>query len=1737
MKGRKLKLLVAAMALCVTAAMGHTEVVHAGPASTTVGTFEIGHTHGAASKVSGSYASSSGGCYTKEESYQGTTQCQGFSGAAWQDSGKWYVTCTTCNTYWQVPENCSYQKCTRTITTTLLHYKLNCSVAEGTIIGKVNVAMNVSDYTCKLTPSFTAEGSSGYVSAVTYSWDDGSTGSRTITGNGTYTLTVSYKDNGISQTKTFSVPVSTYDSENPQITGLEVSPKTFTNGNVSVTVSATDNTEVASYRIGTGNWQTSHILTVEENGTYAVYARDIYGNISDAYSVTVSNIDRTAPVISVSVPESYSNTSITVTYSATDDNSAAGDIRYAVSKISSLSAEEITGSETSYTAAENGTYYVYAKDEAGNVAKKAFTITKIDREAPIITIEPLDSTWTKDAVTISYSATDNSNDTIWYAVSKNADLNANQIVGTLTSYSVSENGIYYVYAKDRAGNIAKKEVEVTKIDREAPVITVSSVTDQWTNKDITVTYSAEDNSHDTIFYAVSGSSSLSAEEITGTKTSFVASENGTYYVYAKDLAGNVAKEKVMISKIDKEAPTLTVNPVKDVWTNTDIEITFSAADNSNDTIFYAVSDSSALSAEEITGTATSYLATKNGTYYVYARDLAGNVTKKSVTISRIDKEAPVITVNPIDNKWVKDSITITYSATDNSNDTIFYAVSTNDSLTSDKITGTETSYTVTENGTYFIYAKDLAGNIAKEKVVVGQIDREAPVLTVNPISDEWTKGPVTISYSATDDSNDTITYAVSDKDNLAAGEITSTETSYTVTENGTYYVYAKDLAGNIAKKQVVVSKIDKEAPVITVNPIPDEWTNKDIEISFSATDNSKDKLYYAVSTSDNLAADEITGTETSYRTSENGTYFIYAKDLAGNVAKQSVVISKIDREAPVIVIDPISAKWVNDQVTVTFSATDNSNDTIAYVVSEKDNLSAAEINGTETSFTATGNGTYYVYAKDLAGNIAKKAVEITTIDKEAPVITLNDYSKEYTSEAFTISVTVTDNSNGTIYTAISMMSTLAGDEITGTDTSFSILDNGTYYIYAKDEAGNVANIKVAITNFDKEPPKFDITETNDGSYPDAAGTTWTKSVTATIKASDNVALHEKAYRYEASAEYEDKNSHVYDKNGTYAITVRDAVGNATDKNITIDSIDEVVPVINSITKVCTTEKGEIITVAGSDTEPSSTLISLKVDASDAESGINGLRYKRGGDDFSEWQTSYTVADLKFNGTYTIEVRDKCGNTSSATVTISNLLEQTLVTYQDVTNDGKVLGEKKVLKAFNTAVSGSDLGMNTATGAYYEGYDYVSCDTAVVTAEGTVVHRYFKLHTIKVKYYDENGKLLEEKETPWGGSSSTSRVPNKPAKKDGDYIISYEFVGWGDAAGNLLDLHNIKEDMSVFPVFKEIRKQNVFTVIFMADGKVISTQKVAAGEDAIAPDAPKIEGCEFKMWDRKYTHVTSDITVQALYNRSSFGQNTDIEKTVITPPYDYPEFDITALSKDVEYIYQSYEKPAESETEVKEDTENKTFTIKTPAQEKHTVLQQVKEFYTNKETKTIAITTTAVVGTVGIGALAAYILYAVAGISLLQLIIFTSALIFKKRRYVKGAWMTDEAYVQYVDKFGRKLTLEFDGATGTTTFTRKGKQVYGIDVTELIQDMQKGKLTYAEFEDLVKSSDVYTSFNKNLEIEVSNVKASNGYVSRKAHGFSLTRVIRQAFDVAGDYKIRICNEGKALLFDLKYEGTV
>ena len=51
-----------------------------------------------------------------------------------------------------------------------------------------------------------------------------------------------------------------------------------------------------------------------------------------------------------------------------------------------------------------------------------------------------------------------------------------------------------------------------------------------------------------------------------------------------------------------------------------------------------------------------------------------------------------------------------------------------------------------------------------------------------------------------------------------------------------------------------------------------------------------------------------------------------------------------------------------------------------------------------------------------------------------------------------------------------------------------------------------------------------------------------------------------------------------------------------------------------------------------------------------------------------------------------------------------------------------------------------------------------------------------------------------------------------------------------------------------------------------DGNVLSTQELEPGEDAVAPEAPQVEGYTFTGWDTEFTNVQSDLTVKPQYEK-------------------------------------------------------------------------------------------------------------------------------------------------------------------------------------------------------------------------------------------------------------------------------
>lgn len=214
----------------------------------------------------------------------------------------------------------------------------------------------------------------------------------TVSKNGTYTV-FALDDNGNKRTK--SIKISNIDKTNPTIS-LSLSTTDVTNENVIVTASINDNvkieskkwasnTQTATYFTKNGTKFTGNTFEIATNGTYTVYAKDGAGN-THIQTITVSNIDKTAPAITLSIPESDATAvSKKIQVSTTDDNGiqdqkwAYGNkgVEYFVDKGSRIAPLQNANQNGKIITLKNGVYTVYAEDKLGNKAVKTITIDGI----------------------------------------------------------------------------------------------------------------------------------------------------------------------------------------------------------------------------------------------------------------------------------------------------------------------------------------------------------------------------------------------------------------------------------------------------------------------------------------------------------------------------------------------------------------------------------------------------------------------------------------------------------------------------------------------------------------------------------------------------------------------------------------------------------------------------------------------------------------------------------------------------------------------------------------------------------------------------------------------------------------------------------------------------------------------------------------------------------------------------------------------------------------------------------------------------------------------------------------------------------------------------------------------------------------------------------------------------------------------------------------------------------------
>ena len=613
-------------------------------------------------------------------------------------------------------------------------------------------------------------------------------------------------------------------------------------------------------------------VVMEDNGTVLFRGLDEQGNVVDASSYEVTNIDKVAPdapaspVADVTGPTSGD---VTVTAEFSDDSVVK---EYRIGD----EGEWLPYPEDGVVVTENGTVYFRGKDAAGNISDiSSVVVSNIDKIEPVITLTG-DNEMPLQAATLTA------------AVSEDADIYYSNDNETWTMYTgqldITANGTWYFKATDAAGNIGTAQITFGNIcaaQGEDP--SVEPGTTEPTNGSVVV---RKEFGEDVVTgqYSTDGGETWQDYPEDGV----VMEDNGTVLFRGLDEQGNVVDaSSYEVTNIDKVAPDAPASPVADVTGPTSGDVTVTA-EFSDDSVVkeYRIGDEG----EWLPYPEDGVVVTENGTVYFRGTDAVGNVSDTtSVVVSNIDKTAPVITLVG-DNETPLQATTL--SASTEEGVTIYYSID-------NKFWGEyEGEIPVSANGTWYFKATDAVGNTGYAQITFANIDTEEPVITLT--------GDNETPLQAT-----TLTAAVNEDVDIFYSTDNESWTLYTdqldITENGTWYFKATDAAGNEGTAEITFGNIDAvapEAPVATADIT--EPTNGMVTVTAVFSDDSVLRQYRI---GDGDWQDYVSGVGLY----ENGTVWFRGGDAAGNWSEEvSCTVANIDTtlpDSPTVTADITDITW------------------------------------------------------------------------------------------------------------------------------------------------------------------------------------------------------------------------------------------------------------------------------------------------------------------------------------------------------------------------------------------------------------------------------------------------------------------------------------------------------------------------------------------------------------------------------------------------------------------------------------------------------------------------------------------------------------------------------------------------------------------------------------------------------------------------------------------------------------
>ena len=265
----------------------------------------------------------------------------------------------------------------------------------------------------------------------------------TFNTDGKYFISIRAISNSGLYSETSSIATCNIDKTGPVINGISGINGSFVSSSSKVSVIASDSLSgltTYAYSFDNGSsWSNFNYKYFSSSTNFKIAVKDMAGNItySDNYNI---NVDKNRPVMSYTTPDVWSNTTSTVTVTASDNESGLLKVEWALPVNNSCYSSDIVWHQFNgtFTTSERKNC-IKATDRAGN-ANTMYAYAKIDKDPPYTPV-------------IDIASTKNERNVYDVVCSANTDYTYSNNECTIT-HSRSSGATYWFYSDDKGESSA-----------------------------------------------------------------------------------------------------------------------------------------------------------------------------------------------------------------------------------------------------------------------------------------------------------------------------------------------------------------------------------------------------------------------------------------------------------------------------------------------------------------------------------------------------------------------------------------------------------------------------------------------------------------------------------------------------------------------------------------------------------------------------------------------------------------------------------------------------------------------------------------------------------------------------------------------------------------------------------------------------------------------------------------------------------------------------------------------------------------------------------------------------------------------------------------------------------------------------------------------------------------------------------------------------------------------------------